>query len=139
MVVRPCIAALAAVALAGCGAAADSDEEFAAGPQRDVAAVVEELQDKALRREATDICTDLLTVELARRIAQAQRTQTCEGGLDPILDDVDAVELTVDGVKVAGANATAEVLSEGAGDSERRDRFALRRVGANWRIDGFGR
>jgi outer membrane murein-binding lipoprotein Lpp len=128
-----------ALLIAGCTQTAkDSATDFQ-GAQREVAQVVEDLQQAASRRNAAEICTDLVTQAFAQRIAAAQRKRTCEDGLDPILDDVNATELTVEGVQVDGTSATANVLSEATGNADdRRDRFTLRRVGATWRLDSLG-
>ena len=93
---------LLALAGAGCGAAAGSEEDFE-GEERRVAMVVEDLQDAAAKDEQRRICRQLLASDLAGR------TTDCTATVKTALDESDSDELEVKSVRVEGERARAQV------------------------------
>ena len=121
-------ALLAALALAGCGAAAGGD--FAGEEQR-VADAVEGLQEAAQDRDERRICRAVLTPALASRLGD------CERAIGEVVDSADTLDLSVQDVALQGADrARARVR---AGRDEDTDRvITLERTGGEWRVADLG-
>lgn len=118
-------ALLAALVLAGCGAARDTDRY--SGEEKRVAQVVDDLQAAAEDGDAAEICSRLLSRAFVDRLAAGGGNCTAE--LDKALGDADNDELTVRGVEVNGTVATAVVRdAEGAVRS-----IDFAREGSGWR------
>jgi hypothetical protein len=130
---RPVLVSLvlaAAVALAGCAGANTSARNFK-GTERDVADAIADFQSAGQRKDRTKICTELLTVELARSL-RAPGT-SCEDEIDDALADADDYDLNIKAVNVTGASATAQVEN-----ADRTFTMRLQRIGAAWRISSLG-
>ena len=141
VITRAPIAALAIAAALGLGACTssssseDSAKDFQ-GEQRRVAQVIEDLEDAGGKRDADDVCQDLLATKLVRAIAQASG-ESCANAVDDALGDVDADDVVVEKVRVTGTTASATVRGEG-GDDERTDTLTLTKERGRWRISGLG-
>jgi hypothetical protein len=132
---RLLIAILALVltaAAAGCGAQSDSATDFD-GAEQDVARTVEDLEEAGQEDEPRRICDALLAKELVERI-KASGTD-CVKAVDKALDQADSFTLTVEDVKVKGAEATARV--ETGVDEEKVETLQLVKEGDAWKISGL--
>ena len=128
---RRLLAALLALALAGCGAAPSSAGDFE-GEERDVAQVVEDLQAAGQAKDAGEICGRLLAAELVDALAAPGRSCTQE--VDKALEDSDNFAVDVKDVTVAGSTATARV--EDADEKPRELRLV--KSGTTWKISALG-
>ncbi|CAA9498265.1 MAG: hypothetical protein AVDCRST_MAG69-1732 [uncultured Solirubrobacteraceae bacterium] len=121
---------LAAV-LGGCGGAGGASGEFE-GAEADVAEAIEQLESSGTRQESADeICRDLLTEDLVRRLAAGG--SSCESEIRQAIADADLFDLRVTDVTVQGDNAIAEVVSA-AGDSRAAATVRLARERGDWRV-----
>jgi hypothetical protein len=127
--VRTLLSILSLFALAfaiGCSQSADSTGDFE-GAKKDVAQVVEDLQDASVDDDPQKICNEILAPALVR---------TAEGGcvraIDQALKDADTYELEVTDVRITGANARARV--EAGRDKDQVETIELVKVGRAWKI-----
>jgi hypothetical protein len=127
-------AVLPAVALAagGCASAPTQDANFE-GAQRDVARVVTDLSAAAQRKDAQEICTELLSRSLQAR-ARA-RASDCQAEVKKAADDADEFAFTVRSVQVTGNRATAQVTQP---ENPGTTRLSFVREGGTWRISSLG-
>jgi hypothetical protein len=134
---RVLAAPLLALALAGCGAAAESAntaEDFS-GEERKVAQAVEDLQDAASRGDAERLCSAVLSAELVRRFEQAGG-ESCRLAVEEAIQDADTFELRVEDVTIEGDKATARVQAE-AGDRDDTDDLQLVREQGRWKVSAL--
>jgi hypothetical protein len=133
-------AVLAAAAVTGCGATTEDSSGKFKGEERLVANTIEDLQSEGQKREASTICSELLTIELANKIRDAHNKKKCSDALHRSLLDADTWEVTVTRVNVAGNRATAVVRSGDKGDDHRTDTLRLVKVGTprRWRVSALG-
>lgn len=132
MTLRPLLAAplvLLTAAALGCGAPVSSESEFE-GDEKDVAAVVEDLQAAAGEDDPETVCDTLLAPSLTRGASN------CEKAVEAAFDDTDSAELTVDAVKITGTTATADVFL--GADEERKVRMSFQKSGDSWKITNLG-
>ncbi len=131
----PLIILLAAVALAGCGPAAqqDSAEEFT-GPSREVVATVEALQEAAGARDAQGLCSNLLAASVQDALRGARTP--CAEAVEDALAATDVVELQVprDGVQIQGAQAQVRVEVGAGEEAVDTVTFAMVREGRDWKL-----
>jgi hypothetical protein len=134
----PLIALLAALGalLSGCAPQASTSNSASdfRGAQRQVAQAIEDLQSAGSDGDQARICRDLLSQELAGRLASGGRS--CAANVDAALKDTDSFDLTVESVRVNGTQATARVKLE-TGTNDRRATISLVREGGRWRIAGL--
>ena len=131
---RPLLTVGLAAALVGCGGATAGSGEFE-GAERDVAEAVERLQTTGSRQEsAGEICRDVLTRELAQRLAAD--ASSCEAEIRQSIADADFSEFSVTDVSVRGNAATAEVESV-AGETRRAATVELALERGDWRVSGI--
>lgn len=131
MRVRPLLLAVLATGFAGCGGAGGGTGQFE-GVEGDVAEAIERLETTGTRQESADeICRDLLTEALVRRLASGG--STCEAEIRQAIADADLFDLRVTDVTVQGDSATAEVVSA-AGDSRAAATVRLARERGDWRV-----
>ncbi len=131
------LAAVPALALAGCtasGSGDDSSGDFQ-GQARLVANTVEDLQSAGSKGREGEICTNLLARPLAVRIGA--RANSCAKAVDAALEDTDAFDLEVKSVRVQGARATARVRAD-RGDRDELVTLGFVKQGAGWRISDLG-
>ena len=128
--VHLCISlAAGALALGGCGAQQDSSGEDFEGAEAEVAQVVEDLQSAAQQGEAEELCSRILSRELAGELA-AGRSQ-CVDEMQKAVGDVNDFDLDVTAVTISGSTARAEV---GQGDDGETATLELARDGEGWRV-----
>ena len=123
--------ALAALALAGCGAT-DSSQDFE-GPERDVAQAIEDLEEAGQEDEPRRVCQALLAREVVERIEASGGD--CTQAIQKALDQTDTFSLTVESVRVTGTTARARV--ETGVDEEKVETIELVREGNQWKISGL--
>jgi hypothetical protein len=95
------------VLLAGCGGNEGPNEKRFDGDSKDVAAVVDQLQEYARLSDGPKICSELLTPQLEDYISKSFDT-SCEERVNDQLGDADTT-ITVRRVKVEGPLASATV------------------------------
>jgi len=142
-VIAPALLAGAlAVTAAGCagqGSSKSSADEYT-GAKKDVAQVVDDLQDAAGGADGKKVCNDLLAPALVQKVAVDGKT--CKKAMEDLLQDVDTSGMEVKSVNVTGSTATAVVESDGgSGGKDRTDTFTFAKdPGANgaWKISSFG-
>ena len=120
------IALLAAAFLAGCGGTS-STGDFK-GDEKDVAQVIEDLQDYAQRDDADKICKEVLDTEVVQRIAGGD----CPKTIGQAIDEADNYDLTVDSIRVTGTTARARVKA--GRDEKQVETIELVREGTLWKI-----
>jgi hypothetical protein len=125
---------LLALTLASCTTTAkDSAKDFK-GPERGVAATVEQLESAARDKDAGETCTKLFSAGLLATIKA--HGENCESAVKDAFKDADSLDLNVDDVSITGTKATAKVTS-GTGSNKQTDTLALEKVGAAWRISAL--
>jgi hypothetical protein len=128
------VLAVLALTLSACGATAkDSTKDFK-GPDRAVAAAVEDLETAARDNDAGKACTKLFSTGLLATLKT--KGTTCQDAVKNAFKDADTVDLTVDDVSIAGTKATAKVTS-GTGSNKKTDRVELEQAGTAWRISSL--
>jgi hypothetical protein len=130
------IAALAAVALAGCTTQTTSDDSSGkfTGDQRLVANTIEDFESAASKGDQDQICRELLAKPLIA--TYAKQGGTCEKAVDGALKDADSFGLTVESVSIADGKATARVKSD-RGKKDIVQSMTLVKEGPGWRISAF--
>ena len=114
---------------AGCGQTGDATGDFE-GAEREVATVVEDLQEAATDGEERRICRQLLSAELARAAGD------CNRAVQTALDETDSNDLTVVDVRVMGDRARARV--ETGTREQQTEVFELVRENRSWRLSSLG-
>jgi hypothetical protein len=122
--------ALVALAAAGCGAPASSTNDFK-GDEKQVAQVVEDLQDAASQDEPKRVCDDILSPKLTQSLGDK-----CRDAVEAGFDDADTSELIVDSVRVTGTTARAQVFV--GADEERKELMTFEKTGDDWKIASLG-
>jgi hypothetical protein len=124
-----------AAALAGCGQAPTSANEFK-GSEKAVAQTIEDLQSDAQGRKPSAICTDVLSRSLAARLKSSGND--CAGEIEKVTGDADDFELEVKDVTVNGTTATATVKARRGDDKNATTTFSLVKEDGDWRLSDLG-
>jgi hypothetical protein len=126
---------LLALALAGCGSAPRNSAKDFKGDKRAVADVVERLEKAARDDDPAFVCKSLLSAKLLT----ALRTQgtNCNTGVKEAFKDADSLDLTVDGVTITGASATAKVAYRSL-SKDKTSTLTFAREGSAWKIASLG-
>jgi hypothetical protein len=127
---------LLVAAIAGCGQAQSSADDFEGG-EKAVADAVEELQTAAQNRKPEDICAEVLSRGLADRLKSADGD--CVDEMEKITSDADDFELEVTDVTITGTTATARVKARRGDNDDALTTFALAREDGEWRLTDLGR
>ena len=101
---------LALAAGAGCGGDDGPNAKRFDGDSKDVAAVVDRLQEYARDSDGPKICSDLMTPQLAQFVASSFDT-SCEKRVSQQLGD-DATTITIRRLRVDGPLASATVTEQ---------------------------
>ena len=136
MTTRPIITALIALAitpLAACGGGDDesSNADRFEGPEKSVAAVVDELQSSSREGDTKTICREIFTADHAAKVAQAGG-MSCEAKAKQEIA-VPEETIEVQGLLVNGSGATARVKEQ----TGRVSTLVFVKSGGDWRIDGI--
>jgi hypothetical protein len=122
------LAALAALALAGCGAG-PSDEEK-------VRQTLDDFGKAASTKDYQALCDHILAPKLIDKLRQVGLP--CEVALQQSLGDVKDPRITIGRVTVGDDLAKAEVRTSAAGQKPSRDTVELIPVDDSWRISSLG-
>jgi hypothetical protein len=126
---------LLTVALAGCGQAQSSADDFE-GAEKAVADKVEELQTAAQNRKPEDICSEVLARSLVERLRTTDGD--CVDEMEKIAGDADDFELDVTDVAITGTRATARVEAQRGDRDDAVTSFAFAREDGEWRLTDLG-
>lgn len=127
--VVPLIAtAAAALMLAGCG----SDAKKAASPEAQVRAVVARYGKATADKDYQEICDELIAKQLSDNVEQFGLP--CESAFQQGLASVLGAKLRIDGVRVAGNTAFAQVHTSATNQPPADVTLRLTRVGNAWKI-----
>ena len=129
------LALLPLLLLAGCGQAQTSANEFQ-GDEKAVAQTIEDLQSAAQSRKPAEICTEILSRELADKLKSAGND--CVREMEKVTSDADDFELEVTDVTVTGTTATATVRARKGGRDDAVTTFSLAREDGDWRLTDLG-
>jgi hypothetical protein len=130
------LAAIAAVAVAGCASKSTSNDSSGKfrGEQRLVANTIEDFESAASKGDQDQICREMLAKPLIA--TYAKRGGTCESAVDGALKDTDSFGLTVESVRITGTEATARVKAD-RGKNDVLRTINLVKEGTGWRISEF--
>jgi len=129
------LALLPLLLLAGCGQAQTSANEFQ-GDEKAVAQTIEDLQSAAQGRKPAEICSNLLSRELADKLKTTGND--CVREIEKVTSDADDFELEVEDVSVTGTTATATVTARKGGKDDAETTFSLAREDGDWRLTDLG-
>jgi hypothetical protein len=123
------------LALAGCTQQQSSTNDFK-GSEKDVAQVIADLQSDAQGRKPGDICSNLLSRELADKLKSAGNDCTAE--MEKIASDADDYRMEVTDVSISGSTATAKVKLRRGDDKDAETTYSLVREDGDWRLSDLG-
>jgi hypothetical protein len=126
--------AVAVLAMAGCTSTtgSSSSSKFT-GAKGDVAQVVADLAQAGQRKDASKICSQILSRKLVDELGQAGTS--CAQEMKKAIDDADDFHLDVQRVTIDGSNATA-VVRRGSDGPTATFRFV--REDGRWKATDFG-
>jgi hypothetical protein len=123
--------ALAALALAGCTAQQDTSADRFQGADREIAKLVDELSSAARSGDGEEICTRIVSSELAQELAAGAE---CKDEVGKAVSDANDFDLEVRDVTVTGTTARAAVRQ----DDGRTATFEFERGRDGWRATSLG-
>ena len=123
----------AALTLSACGTASSSNDVKFTGAQKDIADVVNKLATAGQRRDASAICSDILSKQVVSQLKTAGGD--CETEMKDAISDATDYDLQVRSVKINGDNATAQVRQ---GDDGKVSTFTFVKEDGGWRASAFG-
>ena len=123
------LAAVLATAVAGCGTATSSEQDFE-GDEADVAQVVEDLEESATEDAPRRVCTALLATTVTRELGSG-----CTQAVERAFDDADSPALSVADVRITGDRARARIKT--GRDEDAEEFLELVRESGDWRIARF--
>jgi|SRR5215207_8976930 len=124
-----------ALALAGCQQTPTSTNDFK-GDEKAVAQTIEDLQADAQGRKPGEICSNVLSRELADKVKSAGNDCTTE--MEKVTTDADDFELEVTDVAINGTTATAKVEARREGKKDAVTTFTLVQEDGDWRLSNLG-
>jgi hypothetical protein len=131
--ILPVALVAAALGVAGCTSSTGSTSGKFSGAQAEVAQVVADLAKDGKRKDAQNICSDILARELVDKLNQAGTS--CGQEMDKAISDADDFDLSVQKVTINGSSATAVVRRGKDGPSAT---FRFVREGGKWKATDFG-
>ena len=126
---------LAALALAGCGAAPRDSAKNFKGTEGTVAKTVENLEQAARDNDPAKVCRTLFSAKLLT--ALRQQGTNCDTGVKQAFKDADTLDLTVDDVSIKGTTATAKVKYRSL-SNDKTATLLLDQEGRAWKITSLG-
>jgi hypothetical protein len=123
---------LVALALGGCTTQEETSADRFQGAEREVAEVVDDLAAASRSGDGEEICTQIVTAELAEDLAAGDE---CKDEVEQALSDANDYDLEVRDVTVSGNTARAEVRQ---GDDGRTATFEFERGRDGWRATSLG-
>jgi hypothetical protein len=127
------LTAVAAIALGGCAGQAPTSAGGFQGAEREVAQVVDELQDAGRKGKPDEICSRIFGGDFAASLKTG--SVACVDEVQAAIQDVNDFQLEVTDVTVTGSTARAQVRQ---GDDGRTATFAFAREGDGWRVTSLG-
>jgi hypothetical protein len=124
--------AVAAV-LAGC-LGADEEPRPASGPPREVAAVVERLEQATAQRDFATVCDELFTAAARERAGG----EDCERLTRSAAAGISRPRIETKAIVVEGDRARVEVTTRATGQAPVPEVLDLRREGGEWRVEALG-
>ena len=126
-----------ALALGGCTGQTSSSSGDFEGAEADVAKVVDDLSSAGTSADGEEICTKLLSRELADSLKAGDAD--CADQMQETIQDVNDFALDVTDVTVTGTTATATVRQGDDDDDDAKTaEFEFAREGETWRVTSFG-
>lgn len=109
----PIVLAVALMAPGACGQSSSSDTGRFSGAQKDAAQAVYDLRDAIGKRDEAKICdsyfTSSLRDEIVRTARASGRGSTCAEAIQDSIAVIDATDISVEKVDVAGKTATVTI------------------------------
>ena len=99
--------------------------------------MIADLQSDAQSRKPGDICSNLLSTDLAAKLKSAGSDCTAE--MEKIASDADDYRLEVTDVTINGTTATATIESRRGGETDAKTTFSFVREDGDWRLSDFGK
>ena len=121
--------------LAGCAQQETSTNDFK-GSEKAVAQTIEDLQSNAQSRKPGEICSNVLSRELADKLKTAG--SDCTSEMEKVTLDSDDYQLDVTDVAINGNTATARVETRKGDDKNATVTFTLVKEGGDWRLSDLG-
>jgi hypothetical protein len=129
-------AAICALALLpGCSLGGDEEPERAGGASIEIAALVRQLELATQRRDAGQVCRDLLTRAARERMGGGR----CPRRVARALAGVRAPRVELRAIEMGGSGglASARLRTESARSRPRDEVVELRRVNGEWRVEAL--
>ena len=126
---RAVLAALAVMALAGCGEAKPSPEE-------QVRQTLDQFGKATTNKDYQALCDRILAPQLVDKLKQVGLP--CEVALQQSLGEVKDPRITIGKITVTDKVAKAEVRTSASGQKPSQDTVELVPVGDSWRISSLG-
>ncbi len=129
-------AAICALALLpGCSLGGDEEPERSSGAPVEIATLVRQLDLATQRRDAAQVCRDLLT----RAARERMGGERCAARVGRALARVRRPRVELRAIKLSGDGglATVRVRTESARSRPRDERLELRHVNGEWRVEAF--
>jgi hypothetical protein len=128
-------AAICALALLpGCSLGGDEEPEQSSGARVEIAALVRQLELATQRRDAAQVCRDLLT----RAARERMGGERCGRRVGRALAGVGRPSVELRAIKLRGNGvAIVRLRTEAARSRPRDERLELRRVSREWRVEAL--
>ena len=104
--------------------------------EKAVAQTIEDLQSNAQSRKPGEICSNVLSRELADKLKTAG--SDCTSEMEKVTLDSDDYQLDVTDVAISGNTATAKVETRKGDDKNATVTFTLVKEGGDWRLSDLG-
>jgi hypothetical protein len=121
-----------ALILSGC-LGGDEEPRRVSGPPREVAKVVQQLEDAIAKRDFATVCDELFTAAARERAG----AEDCESLTRSAADGVSRPRMVVMSIEIDGERARVEVSTRAAGQAEVPEVIELQREGGEWRVDSL--
>lgn len=123
------LAAISALALAGCTQSTTKSAGDFQGAQKDVAQAIDDIATAAKRGDARKICDSYLSADVKAQLTRLARTSRrgtdCADQLKDSIRDADSFDVVVKSVDVTGGRATARVETRTPAERDPVDTITL--------------